>query len=203
MAGLVAPAAERNKAPILEVLKDVLPSRGVALEIASGSGQHVLHFARAFPDLMWIPSDASVEARQSIRAWLATEPLPNVQPPVELDVRSIPWAVPAGIDAIVCINLIHIAPWPVTPALFQGARQTLPPGGVLYLYGPYKQHGRHTAPSNDAFDRSLRAQNAEWGVRDLDDVVRTAGDAGFDLVETREMPANNLSVVFRRYQSNL
>jgi cyclopropane fatty-acyl-phospholipid synthase-like methyltransferase len=198
MTGLVAPAAERNKAPILAVLKTLLPPSGTVLEIASGTGQHVIHFARALPGLDWLPSDLSAEARRSIGAWLASERLPNVQAPFELDVLERPWSVARPLDAIVCINLIHISPWPVTGALFAGAAEVLDDSGIVYLYGPYKQQGRHTAPSNEAFDRSLRTQNAEWGVRNLEDVIESASAAGFEHVTTVEMPANNLSVAFRR-----
>jgi hypothetical protein len=197
MAGLVAPAAERNKEPILDVLKTLLPQTGTVLEIASGTGQHVVHFARAFPQLEWQPSDISGEALDSIEAWLAAKRLPNVKPPIALDVLDRPWPVAPPLDAIVCVNLIHISPWPVTEALFAGADEKLGAAGLVYLYGPYKRQGRHTAPSNEAFDRSLRAQNPAWGVRNLEDVIDTAKAAGFELIATVEMPANNLSVAFR------
>ena len=198
MTGLVAPAADRNKAPILAVLETLLPPRGTVLEIASGTGQHVVHFARALPDLEWLPSDSSAEARRSIAAWRASERLPNVQAPIELDVLARPWAVARPLDAVVCINLIHISPWAVTAALFAGAAELLKDSGIVYLYGPYKQQGQHTAPSNEAFDRSLRAQNPAWGVRNLEDVIETASAGGFEHVSTVEMPANNLSVAFRK-----
>ena len=194
---LVSPAADRNREPILDVLKRVLPKSGFVLEIAAGSGQHSVHFSRALPMLTWQPSDADPSARASIAAWSESEALPNLMPPVELDVRARPWRVSRA-DAIVCINMIHISPWAATPALMDGARETLPAGGVLYLYGPYRIDGRHTAPSNAAFDASLRAQNPGWGVRDLAEVAKVADDAGFDLIETVEMPANNLSVIFVR-----
>ena len=192
---LESAAAERNKAPILGVLARVLPDSGTVLEIASGTGQHVVHFARALPALTWQPSDADPQARASIAAWLAHEKLPNVRAPLDLDVRTRPWPI-AECDAIVCINMIHISPWAATQALFAGAEERLR-DGVLYLYGPYRVNGGHTAPSNQAFDRSLRAQDPEWGVRDLADVTALAGRHGFELVETVQMPANNLSVVFR------
>ena len=198
MSGLVALAAERNKDPILEILKTLLPRTGTVLEIASGSGQHVVHFARALTHLQWVPSDPSAEARRSIAAWLASVRLPNVQPPLELDVLDRPWPVSGPVDAIVCINLIHISPWPVTGALFAGASEKLTDAGIVYLYGPYTQQGRHTAPSNEAFDRSLRAQNSAWGVRNLEDVIQTAATASFQHIATVEMPANNLSVAFRK-----
>jgi hypothetical protein len=198
MGGLVAPAAERNKDPILAVLKTLLAQTGTVLEIASGTGQHVVHFARALPQLEWLPSDVSAEARDSIEAWRVAERLPNVKPPLALDVLERPWPVRGPLEAIVCVNLIHISPWPVTAALFAGANETLKDGGVVYLYGPYKRQGRHTAPSNDAFDRSLRAQNAAWGVRSLEDVIDIAKSAGFEHIATIEMPANNLSVAFHK-----
>jgi hypothetical protein len=198
MSKLASPAADRNKDPILSVLKTLLPAAGAVLEIASGSGQHVVHFARMLPHLRWLPSDPNAEARRSIEAWLASEQLPNVEPPIALDVLDRPWPVDGPFDAIVCINLVHISPWPVTAALFAGAREQLTDAGVVYLYGPYKEQGRHTAPSNEAFDRALRAQNPAWGVRNLEDVIETATDAGFEHVATVAMPANNLSVGFRR-----
>jgi hypothetical protein len=199
---VVAPAADRNKEPILAVLKTLLPQTGSVLEIASGTGQHVVHFARALPQLHWQPSDVSIEALDSIEAWLAAERLPNVMPPIALDVLRRPWPVAGPLGAIVCVNLIHISPWPVTTALFSGAQETLSDAGLVYLYGPYKRQGRHTAPSNEAFDRSLRAQNPEWGVRDLEDVIDIAKGAGFEHAATVEMPANNLSVAFRLIRSS-
>ncbi len=203
MAGLVAPAAERNKDLILEVLKTVLPQTGAVLEVASGTGQHVVHFARALPRLQWLPSDASAQARRSIAAWVASEALPNVAAPIALDVLERPWPVAGTVEAILCINLIHISPWPVTGALFAGAAEKLSDSGVVYLYGPYKRRGRHTAPSNEAFDRSLRAQDPAWGVRNLEDVVEAGSNAGFEHIKTVEMPANNLSVAFRRSNAPL
>jgi SAM-dependent methyltransferase len=191
-----APAAERNKQPILDVLKRALPTRGLVLEIASGTGQHVAHFAKALPSLMWQPSDPDPRARQSISAWTAEEALTNVREPLGLDVRQHPWPV-STCDALVCINMIHISPWAATEALFEGAARVLRGGGVVYLYGPYRVNGRHTAESNAAFDAALRAQDPEWGVRDLEAVVDTARCCGFELVETAAMPANNLSVILR------
>jgi len=194
---LVSPSAERNKGPILAVLERILPPSGLVLEIASGTGQHVVHFARALTKLRWQPSDPDADWRRSISAWLAIEGLVNVHQPLGLDVRTRPWPSPAP-DAIVCINLIHIAPWAATTSLFSGAKIALGEAGLIYLYGPYARQGRHTAASNEAFDRALRAQNPDWGLRDLEDVARAANDEGFDLLETIEMPANNLSVVFRK-----
>jgi SAM-dependent methyltransferase len=196
----VSPSAERNKGPILEVLERVLPKTGRVLEIASGTGQHAAHFARALRDIRWQPSDPDPEARRSIAAWLVQEKLPNLDAPLELDVRNLPWPV-TKLDAVVCINMIHIAPWTAATSLFAGAKLALREEGVLYLYGPYRMHGAHTAATNEAFDRSLRAQNPQWGVRELDDVVRVADTEGFDLVDTVPMPANNFSMVFRKRDS--
>jgi hypothetical protein len=194
---LVSPSADRNKGPILAVLERILPPTGTVLEIASGTGQHVVHFARALRRLTWQPSDVEAECLRSISAWLSAQRLPNLRQPIELDVRALPWPVGA-VDAVVCANLLHIAPWPVVPALFAGAGAALPASGPLYLYGPYSLQGRHTAVSNQIFDRALRAHDPEWGVRDLAEVARAAEEHGFELAETADMPANNLSVVFRK-----
>jgi hypothetical protein len=194
---LISPSADRNKEPILAVLERILPATGVVLEIASGTGQHVVHFARALRHLTWQPSDVEAQCLASIAAWLAASRLPNIRKPIALDVLALPWPV-AEFDAIVCANLLHIAPWPVVPALFAGASVALSASGPLYLYGAYSIGGRHSAPSNVAFDRALRAHDPQWGVRDLADVARVAESEGFDLSETVEMPANNLSVVFRK-----
>ena len=193
---LTSPAAERNKGPILTVLSRVLPAHGLVLEIASGTGQHVVHFAEAMPHLTWQPSDPDPELRASIRAWIAQTGVSNVQAPLDLDVCRQPWAVETA-DAMVCINMIHIAPWAATTALMAGAARLLPPTGVLVLYGPYRREGRHTAPSNEAFDRQLRASNPDWGVRDLEAVTEAAASHGLALQDVTTMPANNLCVVFR------
>ncbi|QGR84475.1 DUF938 domain-containing protein [Burkholderia multivorans] len=192
-----APAAERNRGPILDVLRRVLPARGRVLEIASGTGQHVVHFAHGLPALRWQPSDPDPLARKSIAAWIAHTGVANVDAPLAFDVRDASWPA-APIDAIVCINMIHISPWASAQALFAGAARVLRPDGVLYLYGPYRRGGRHTAPSNDAFDLQLRSRDPSWGVRDLETVVALGADLGLDCTEVVEMPANNLSVVFRR-----
>lgn len=192
-----APATERNREPILAVLRHVLPSRGVVLEIASGTGEHAIHFARALAGLTWQPSDRDPMARASIAAWAAEAALPNVRPPLALDASAETWPI-AHADAIVCINMIHISPWRATLGLMRGAGRVLGPGGVLYLYGAYKRAGQHTAPSNAAFDESLRRQNPEWGVRDLEAVIELAASHGLRHQETIAMPANNLSVVFVR-----
>jgi SAM-dependent methyltransferase len=191
---LCAPSAERNKGAILEVLQRALPQSGVVVEIASGTGQHVAHFAAALPDLTWQPSDADLRVHESIRAW--TEALTNVRAPVAFDVRQ-PWPLVQA-DAVLCINMIHISPWETTLALIDGAGRVLRQGGVLFLYGPYRRFGRHTAASNEAFDASLRATDPQWGVRDLEAVEQRAEAAGLRLKEIVEMPANNLSVVFQK-----
>jgi SAM-dependent methyltransferase len=191
------PAPERNKAPILEVLRRVLPARGTVLEVASGTGQHVVHFAANLPALQWLPSDPEEPHRRSIEARVVQAGLANVAPPRALDVLDRPWPVGA-VDAIMCINMIHIAPWEATLALLAEAGRLLPGDGVLFLYGPFRRGGGHTAPSNAAFDADLRRRNPSWGVRDLEDVQQLAGDAGMDLRDIVDMPANNLSLVFRR-----
>jgi SAM-dependent methyltransferase len=194
------PAPERNKAPILAVLRRVLPVRGTVLEVASGTGQHVVHFASALPDLTWLPSDPEKDHRNSIQARLVQAGLTNVVAPLALDVLERPWPIDS-VDAILCINMIHIAPWQAALALLQEAGRLLPERGVLYLYGPYIREGHETAPSNVAFDEDLRRRNPQWGVRHLAEVVRHAGSAGLVLAEVVGMPANNLSVIFRRASS--
>jgi SAM-dependent methyltransferase len=187
----------RNRAPILDVLKRVLPAAGLVVEVASGSGEHAVFFAEALPGLSWQPTDTDAGALASIAAHRAAAEAPNLLPPLPLDTTSEQWPV-ACADALVCNNMIHIAPWAVTEGLMRGAGRLLLAGGVLYLYGPYRIDGRHTAPSNQDFDAWLRRQNAEWGVRDLADVTDLAARHGFALAETVPMPANNLSVIFRR-----
>jgi cyclopropane fatty-acyl-phospholipid synthase-like methyltransferase len=194
---LSSPAVARNRDPILAVLRRVLPERGVALEIASGSGEHAVHFAAALPGLTWQPSDPDPQARDSIAAYHAAAQLPNLLRPLALDATSSAWPVTQA-DAIVAINMIHIAPWAAAEGLIAGAERLLPAGGVLFLYGPFREHGQHTAPSNAAFDESLRARNTEWGLRDLDELAALASQHGLALEERVAMPANNLSVVFRR-----
>jgi SAM-dependent methyltransferase len=191
------PSGERNKRPILEVLRRVLPPTGTVLEIASGTGQHVVHFARALPELIWQPSEADEQLCDAIRERLRAAALPNVREPLLLDVCDDAWLSMAA-DAIVCINMIHIAPWSATEGLMRHARRLLESGELLILYGPFKRSGRHTAPSNAAFDASLRAQDPDWGVRDLDDVTTLAERCDFERAEIVAMPANNLTVVFRR-----
>lgn len=192
-----APATARNREPILAVLRPLLPADGLVLEIASGSGEHVIAFARALPSLTFQPSDPSPEARDSIAGWTAAEGLENVRPPLELDVTQDPWPIAAA-DAILCINMIHISPWAATEGLMRGAGRLLGPEGLLYLYGPFRRAGVATAPSNEAFDADLRRRDARWGLRDLDAVRRCADSHGLSFERLVEMPANNLSVIFRR-----
>jgi SAM-dependent methyltransferase len=187
-------SAERNKGPILALLERILPHSGLVLEIGSGTGQHVAHFAKALPELTWQPSDSDAAFRESIRLWVGSENLGNVRAPVDLDVCRFPWPV-IHADAVLCINMIHVAPWAATKALLRGAKDVLIRGGVLFLYGPYRRFGRHTAPSNEAFDVQLRASDPAWGLRDLESVVELAGTTGFELAEVVDMPANNFSVV--------
>ncbi len=193
-----APATERNRDPILEVLRGILPARGHVLEIASGTGEHVVWLAQRLPTLTFQPSDPDPANRASIAAWIAHEGTSNASAPLALDATDAHWSIPTVPDAILCINMIHIAPWAATLGLMRNAAAALPRGGLLYLYGPYKRGGAHTAPSNVEFDENLRARDPAWGVRDLEVVVETAGNAGLALAETVAMPANNLSVVFRR-----
>lgn len=191
-----SPAATRNREPIREVLARVLPPSGLVLEIASGTGEHAVHMARAFPGLEWQPTDPAAAARESIAAWRDEVALPNLRAPLALDVTAEPWPV-AQADAIVCCNMVHIAPWEAALALFAGAGRLLAPGALLYLYGPYREGGA-TAPSNEDFDRSLRARDPRWGVRDVTDLRATAAAAGLRLDEVIAMPANNHSLIFRR-----
>jgi cyclopropane fatty-acyl-phospholipid synthase-like methyltransferase len=200
-----APSTERNRAPILDVLARVLPrpSGGArVLEIASGAGEHAIFFAEALPGVRWQPTDPDEGARASIEAWRRHAGLANVLPPQPLDVCR-PWPREAyaaldRVDAIVCINMIHIAPWRATEGLMEGAAAVLADEGVLVTYGPYRRDGRHTAPSNEAFDASLRARDPAWGVRDLEAVEDEARRHGLRLREIVEMPANNLMLIFRK-----
>lgn len=192
-----SPAARRNKGPILEVLKRVLPESGVVLEIASGTGEHVVHFADALPRLVFQPTEMGPAALEVLRIRSDRARLPNVAPPLVLDVREPTWPVTRA-DAVLCINLIHIAPWAATEGLLRGAAEVLPRGGPLVLYGPFFRSDAPTAPSNAAFDLSLRTRDPEWGVRRLEDVNAAAAVQGLELAERVEMPANNLVVVYRR-----
>lgn len=200
-----APATQRNREPILAVLQRVLPPTGTVLEIASGTGEHAVFFAPRLAPRFWQPSEPNPLLRDSIAAWQAHSPAENLGAPLELDVRQPTWIVETGavelpepIWAIASINLIHISPWDCCLGLLAGAGRILPAEGVLYLYGPYKQGGQHTAPSNAQFDAMLRSDNPQWGVRDLEAVIAAAEAEGLQFQEQVAMPANNLSVVFRR-----
>ena len=192
-----APATARNRDPILAVLRRHLPESGLLLEVSAGTGEHAVHFAAAFPGLVWQPTDPDPGARASIAAWARESKLNNLRPPLALDAAAEDWPV-ARADAVLCINMIHIAPWSAGLGLLRGAARILPPGGPLILYGPYRRDGAHTAPSNAAFDAGLRAQDPSWGVRDLESVAAEAAAAGFGPPEVVEMPANNLMPIFRR-----
>jgi hypothetical protein len=192
-----APATLRNRDFILDILRDVLPLTGVVLEIASGSGEHIVHFAINFPALVFQPSDPEPDARLSVAAWVKATGVRNVRAPVALDVLHSVWPI-ASADGIICINMIHISPWEATLGLIKGAAAMLPWASPLYLYGPYKREGFATAPSNQAFDLSLRDRNPNWGLRYLEVVAAIAQSVGFSAPVITEMPANNLSVVFRR-----
>ncbi|MBA3391161.1 MAG: DUF938 domain-containing protein [Deltaproteobacteria bacterium] len=188
-----APATGRNREPIREVLAKHLPEAGLVLEIACGTGEHAAYFAAAFPHLEWQPTDVDADALSSATAWYGEAGLANLRVPMRLDVVDAAWPVPSA-AAVVCINMIHIVPWDVTLAMFAGAARTLPVGGLLYTYGPYRFEGS-TAPSNEDFDRSLRDRDDRWGVRDVRDL---SAITEFKLEETIAMPANNHSLIFRR-----
>ena len=192
-----APAASRNREPILRVLRDILPRPGLVLEIASGSGEHAMWYATAFPDVTWQPTDRDPEALTSIASWRDTAGPPNLLPPLSLDAAADTWPV-ARADAVVSINMIHIAPWRAAQGLIAGAARVLSKNGLLFLYGPFRENGAHTSPGNAAFDADLRARDPSWGIRDLDDVAALASRHGFKAPERIPMPANNLSLVFRR-----
>ena len=192
-----APSAARNRDAILQTLSPQLPEHGRVLEVASGSGEHTIHFAAAHPKLAFQPSDPDRDARASIDAWTRYLCLVNVAPAIELDVeRELSPSIEA--DVVICINMIHIAPWSATVGLMRHAALVLPASGLLYLYGPYRRNGEHTAPSNAAFDADLKTRNPAWGVRDLETVTALAAERGFSAPDIETMPANNLSLVFRR-----
>ncbi len=192
-----APATLRNRDAILAILRDVLPTRGRILEIASGTGEHVVHFAKSLPDLVFQPSDREPRAMQSIEAWAEATRITNVLAPMVLDVSQTPWPIAAA-DGIICINMVHISPWEATLGLVRGAAAILPSQAPFYLYGPYKREGFPTTASNQAFDQDLRDRNPAWGLRTLEAVAAIAQSAGFSGPTVSEMPANNLSLVFRR-----
>ena len=200
-----APATQRNRQPILDVLRQVLPATGAVLEVSSGTGEHITFFAPRLSHLQWIASEPDPLSRKSIQAWGEALPAKNLWlPPLALDVSDSPWPVERPIPglgpvtAIVNINMIHISAWEMCRHLMAGAERILPGGGVLYLYGPFKREGAHTAASNETFDRMLRDRNPDWGIRDLAAVVTVAQQHSLQLKSITEMPANNLSVVFRR-----
>jgi hypothetical protein len=192
-----APATERNREPIAAVLREVLPERGTLLEVASGTGEHAAYFAPLFPGLTWQPSDSDEESLASIEAWQADSDAANLLPPVVLDAASDSWPLTRA-DAILCVNMVHISPWAATVGLLRGAGRLLPSGAPLILYGPYRRAGVPTAPSNEAFDRSLRSRDPEWGLRMLEEVEAEAAPNGLVLERVVEMPANNVIALFRR-----
>jgi hypothetical protein len=192
-----APATARNREPILRVLERVLPASGLVLEVASGSGEHAVHFARALPALQWQPTDPSPEALCSIAAWIAAEGPANLLAPLALDAAGGDWPIERA-DGIVCINMIHISPWAATEGLMRGAGKILAGGAPLYLYGPFRRPDRPLEPSNEAFDSDLRRRDPRWGLRALDEVIACAAAQGLADPEVIEMPANNLSVIFRK-----
>lgn len=192
-----SPAAERNKEPILDILQQVLPPRGTILEIASGSGQHAVHFAAALPHLIWQPSDPDPDMRRSISAWTAASALPNLRPPLDLDVMANPWPISEA-HGILCANMAHISPWTATLNLLRGAAQILASDGLLLLYGPFKKNGQHTANSNAAFDADLRHRNPDWGIRDLGEIQEAAKTQKLNYMKAIPMPANNFMLLFQR-----
>jgi SAM-dependent methyltransferase len=192
-----APATERNREPIAAVLREVLPGAGTVLEIASGTGEHAAFFARLFPELTWQPSDPDPDALSSVEAWQADAEAANLLPPVFLDAASGTWPLDHA-DAVLCINMVHISPWAATVGLMKGAARLLPAGGPLILYGPYRRAEVETAASNAAFDASLKARNPEWGLRDLADVRAEAEANGLVFERLWEMPACNLTLLFRK-----
>jgi len=192
-----APATQRNRDPIAAVLQTILPESGLVLEVASGTGEHITHFAQVFPGLTWQPSDPSADARKSISAWIAAEGLDNVREPLDLNAASENWPIERA-SAILCINMIHISPWDATEGLMRGAGRILEAGSPLYLYGPYRRSDRPLEPSNEAFDRDLRSRDPRWGLREVERVAECAAQQGLRLADSLDMPANNLSLIFRK-----
>ncbi len=193
-----APATRRNREPILAVLERILPCSGVVLEIGSGSGEHACWFAPRIPRLEWQPSDADPDKLASIAIWATEAEGGTIRPPLLLDATGDDWPIEGPIAAIICINMVHVAPWRACEGLLRGAGRLLPRGGLFYLYGPFRRGETPTAPSNEAFDKSLRAAKPSWGLRHLDDVVAIAVENGFELNEVVEMPASNLSAILVR-----
>ena len=192
-----ASATLRNRDAIATVIEPFLPETGIVLEVASGTGEHIIHFAKRWPHLAFQPSDPDPTNRASVAAWIAHEGATNVKPPIDLDTTGDAWWDSTA-DVVFCANMIHIAPWIAALGLMTGAGRILRSGGRLMLYGPFKRGGRHTAPSNEAFDRSLRARDPAWGVRDLEEVERAASAAGLSVIDRTEMPANNMTIVFEK-----
>lgn len=192
-----APATQRNRDAIADILRDILPSKGRALEIASGTGEHIVHFAQQFPDISWQPSDPDGNALKSIAAWSDESEAENILPPIQIDAASAQWGAERP-DFILCINMVHIAPWAAAIGLMAGAAAILPENGLLYLYGPYKEEGVPLAPSNANFDQSLKSRNPDWGLRLLSDMKQLGQQHGLQLKERIEMPANNLSLIFQK-----
>jgi len=193
----IAPAVARNRDPILDLLRRILPRSGLVLEVASGTGEHVAYFAARLPDLVWQPSDPSAEARASSAAWTAAEGRANICPPLDLDASADDWPIRHA-DAMLCVNMLHISPWSATLGLMRGAGRLLAEGAPLFLYGPFRRADAPTAPSNEAFDADLRRRDAAWGLRDLEAVSACAASNGLRLEQVAQMPANNLSLIFRR-----
>jgi SAM-dependent methyltransferase len=193
-----APAAARNREPILRVLRNTLPRAAHVLEVASGTGEHAVWFCNALPELTWQPTDHDPDALKSIAAWRDMARPPNLLSPLRLDAAAETWPVTQA-DAVVAINMVHIAPWTATQGLIAGAARILNSDGLLFLYGPFREGGVHTSAGNAAFDADLRAHDASWGIRDLEEISKLASRHGFDTPERIAMPANNLSVVFRRH----
>jgi SAM-dependent methyltransferase len=191
-----APATQRNRDAIAGVLNETLPDTGNILEIASGTGEHIAYFAQLFPTLNWQPSDPDPAALASILAWSAETDCTNLRTPLEIDAAA-DWDIHYA-DAVICINMVHISPWSATLGLLRNAARILPAGAPLFLYGPYRQHGRPTAPSNEDFDESLKSKDPKWGLRYVEDVAHEASDVGLVFDRLIEMPANNLSLIFRR-----
>ena len=192
-----APAALRNREPIAAVLAEWLPDSGTVLEIASGTGEHAVHFARAFPNLDWQPSDIHLDALSSIAAWREEAGLPNLRPPIVLDAASPDWPIDRA-DAVLSINMVHISPWVCALGLVGGAARLLPAGAPIILYGPWLADDTETAPGNLAFDADLKRRDADWGLRRVEDFTAAAETRGFDFYERRTMPANNMMLLFRR-----
>ena len=192
------PATARNREAIADILKRQLPEQGTVLEIGSGSGEHALYFSDLFPDLTWQPSDPDLLNLESIRAWRETVPdRQNLLAPLALNASDVLLPIDQA-DAVMCVNVIHISPWDATEGLMRNAAALLPLNGLLYLYGPYRIGGKHTAPSNESFDQSLRSQNEDWGVRNLEEVIAEANKNELQFIERFDMPANNQSVIFRK-----